>query len=566
MAYTLGDLKAELQPMLWPAGEASNLITAHRAMYPECLIDLQQAVECLTINNVTTYPQCNTLFSCGITVLDAPQGRIRRLYVIDRINQSTGKEDASVPLDWCSKIDYRQVDYSDLDKYLNKDLAESNGFWWWFNSLFIAAPIFPWICGQRKVVYPAPTDAGLANAPILPLGYHYGQPSTDSEQGRSFFGLWAIKGGQLFVGPWIQSTEMIVVEWDGLKRLWADTDMVPNDPMVKEAVKYYIWWQNAARYERDYDFAESCKEQYNRLVAQLIYECQNENAEYSRNDASMARGGSSILPTFVNDAQSATATCPPGQTGNPVTVTIPEGTVVSNFSVADANSQAVSLALQQAGQQLQCATTPQIWENQLPHSATAQCGSGPGMPLSMSSTVLIGGYQSTISQTDAETGAYNLALANAQAILFNTGGCMWVNAVAYGPITVTCNDGTVEVGPVVAAGSVTSTDSQQDAEFQAMTMASNLAYAMCPHGTSFPNQATPYSHSWKCSCRNTANRTFDLISAGTIAADTIYRSSQGEANTAAQQQGQIDAQNAAYSQAVSDCSAAGGLATFNQVT
>lgn len=61
---------------------------------------------------------------------------------------------------------------------------------------------------------------------------------------------------------------------------------------------------------------------------------------------------------YANTPQSYTASCPVGQTGNAVTVTIPAGTHTSLLSVAAANAVALAQAQSQAFAALSCTTPP----------------------------------------------------------------------------------------------------------------------------------------------------------------------------------------------------------------
>lgn len=475
MSYTLADLKAELQGILWPFGEAENLITAHAAMFVEALIDIQQWAECYQINNTFIVPQCNTLFKCGLTVTDAPRGRIKRVYTIDQINQTTGQEDPSVPVDWCSMVEYLQVDYSQLDEYVSNTLASAwgGGFWGWFGGLFNGVPITSLValpaCWIDKYTFPPPTDAGLSTAPPLPLGYHYPQNSTDVPNGRAQSGCWAQKGGQIFLAPWIQSTETVIIEWDGLKRTWNDLDIVDNDPILKSAVENYVRWQHAQKYDHDYEEAKVFQDSYNDLRSRLIYECAKENEIREGNQSSKARGASTVVPTFTNTAQQATASCPAGQTGAAVTVIVPAGNVISLISVADANAKAQSLALQQAGGQLQC-TTPVPTFTNAQQTYTANCSTGTGSPVTV--TIDAGTVTSTVSQADANAQALLLATNQATAQL----SCTYVNTAQ--TFTGTCANGSNSTSRTVAAGQFTSMLSQADANSKALASATNQVNAI----------------------------------------------------------------------------------------
>lgn len=498
-AYTLGSMIAELQPRLWPMGEQENLVEAHRQMMIEALIDSQTWVECLQINNTSILPQCDTYFRNGLTVLDAPRGRIKRLYTLDQINQTTGLEDPTVPTDWNSGIVYRQVDYSDLRKLISRTLAGAFPFGDWSWNSLAGLVAFP-TCWQGKYsIYPPPTDAGLTKAPPLPMGFHYAQGSTNATY-RAPWGMWALVGAQIFIAPWIQSTETIVIEYDGLKRNWQDSDLVDQDPNLLKAVQWYVLWQHALKYDRDYDAANAAVASYIEARSVLMHECREETEVRDAVDAvnSGARGASLVVPTYPNNPQTATAQCPSGTTGNPVTYTVPAGTIVSTVSQGDADSQAKSLALQVAGQQLNCPPIAAVYYN-VSKSAQASCGNGgTGTPVSI--TIPAGTVMSTMSQADADTQAQQQAQQQANAAL----NCVFYNQAQ--PATANCPAGSTgsSVTVTIPAGAYTSTLSLQDANAKAYTAAVNQANSQlsCTQGgnptTLFWNTALTVPVSGNC--------------------------------------------------------------------
>lgn len=515
----------------------------------EALVDLQTWVECLQINNTQVIPACDTLFKCGYTVVDAPRGRIKRLYTIDRINQTTGLEDPTQPLDWCSIAPYRQVDYSDLNQYVSQSLAGKvdGGFWGWCSGFFwgalAGAVAFPTCWEQKYRFYPPPTDAGLERAPPLPLGTHYQQTSTDAGhldtttnifQGiRAQYGMWALVSGQIFVAPWIQSTETIVVEWDGIKRTWNDGDLVDDDPNLKKAVEWYVRWQQALKYDHDCDEASAAVAAYNEVRAVLIHECREENEVRDAGDAvnRVARGAALVVPTFVNEPQTATAQCPQNTTGNPVTYTVPQGTVTSTVSVAAANAQAKSLALQVAGQQLTCTPIAVTYHNAAV-TKTVQCPQGSD-GFSVSITIQAGQFTSTVSQLDADTQAGNAALAQATAALV----CTFQNAAINMPVV--CPPPSTGSCPtvIIPTGAYTSILSQADADSQAQAAATVQANAEiaahCTGGapTIYLNTAQSVPVRFTCA---TGHGTFSLGTSVTVPAGTFSSQiSQADANSKA---------------------------------
>jgi len=269
--YTFANLKEELRPLIFPGREAANLRPAHDKMFVEALVDAQRMSECLTYNNTNIFPQCATYFQCGMTLLPAPRGAIKRLYVVDRINPTTGREDAAAPLDWCSRIDYQQVRKCDMEKYVAAVASGCGSCGTAMSSVF-GYPLA--MCGEKS--FPTPTDAGWLNAAALPMGLHYPQSSTDSRCGRARKGVWAIERGRIYVAPWIQSTETIIVEWDGIKREWDDGDVLEDDPTLKRAVRYFVAAGQAKDYDRDDAAWAAFRRDYDEAIRDLIWECRQE--------------------------------------------------------------------------------------------------------------------------------------------------------------------------------------------------------------------------------------------------------------------------------------------------
>lgn len=266
------DLKTELRQQIWPAGEPQNLVAAHDKHFIEAIIDLQQSVDCLQYNNTSIFPHCSTYFQCGLTVLEAPYGTIRRVYTVDRINQTTGREDANVATDWCSKIHYQQTRFCHLEDYVSKTIACacSAGC----SGGVSLSQLFAWPPGLcNKNTFNPPTDAGWEGFDALPQGLHYPQESTDSTCGRSKVGVWALRRGRIYLAPWIQSTETVVVEWDGIKREWNDEDLIDSDPLLKRAIRYYVQAQSLRDYDNEFDKAELIFAEFQKARSELMYNC-----------------------------------------------------------------------------------------------------------------------------------------------------------------------------------------------------------------------------------------------------------------------------------------------------
>lgn len=469
MAYTFKDLKLEVRSRVFPTGEAYNLRVPHDKMMVDAMV-LIQDINCWQEDNTKVIPHCSTNYKCGLTSFDFGRARINKLSVIDRINPTTHLEDATAEIDWCSEITYRQVDQCYMDAYYARSRRAGCCL---PLSQFFAIP-YP-LCGNKSS-FPVPTDEGIPEGlPILPLGYHYPQESTNSKCGRAKAGVWAIdRGGRILVGPWIQSTEYVIVYFDGKKLEWGDADLVDKDPELIKNVVDYVRAETKKIYNDIPGVLVDFQSDYAVSYAQLIHSCREET-RIRGCEPSFARGlAGNISTLFYNDAQQYTATCAPNQTGDAKTVTIPADTFGSAISKADANQQALQEAQRQAQALLVCVDIPVTYWN-VAQSATATCTQADGAPApdGAPSTVTVPAntHSSIVSQAAADAAA--LADAETQAAAALT--CTFWNSEA--SFTASCPEGStgIDVTETVAAHTVSSTVSQAAADAAALLQATNAA-------------------------------------------------------------------------------------------
>jgi hypothetical protein len=256
MPYTFADLKDEIRRLIWPEGEAEELVPIHDKFFVEALVDIQRWVDCYQYNNTQLYRACSRFYVCGLNVMDMPQqqgwgsmsNKIVRVSVVDQLTPDKHLESASAWTNWCSRVYYEQVPYCKMLEYQQqvKSCSTCGGGFANFSG------IFGFGCGCRRADYPVPTDEEYLAFPALPLGHHYQpQVSTDSRFGRAQRGVWAQERGRFYIAPYLQRTETVILEWDGIKGLWDDNDLVEDNPQLKRAVRYYVSWQHLKDYDRD---------------------------------------------------------------------------------------------------------------------------------------------------------------------------------------------------------------------------------------------------------------------------------------------------------------------------
>lgn len=484
----LGQLKTKLLEQIFVSGQPENLIASHNSMFEEALYGLQKDVECYRYNNSSRFPHCSTYFNCGMTVLPKPQGHILKVYVIDRLDED-GNESADGEDDECQKVTYQQVDFCHIESYIK--LAQRCS-----SAPAVVDALVGNLFGiyRTKRRYPAPTDEGLGSLPPLPSGFHYPQESTDTE-GRSPSGVWAIYRGRIYIAPWIQSTETVVIEWNGIKRQWSDADDVDDDPKLHQFVRTHVMWQHEKLYGDPAKARDLEIQIYGTpgttgtigLLMELIHECREETRLRQCNEAGTtggagARGMGAVANVntdlFYNERQSYTATCPTGQTGDSVTVVKEANTVGSALSVADANARALQMAQDEANSRLSCEDEVVTYYNTA-KVGTASCpgaqedGTPASTGPSVSATIEAGRYSSVVSQQAADDAAQAAADALAAAQLT----CTYRNKEQ--TYEAVCPSGTIGDNQEVTIGAgVYSASSQSEANQLALAEAQRQAEAL----------------------------------------------------------------------------------------
>lgn len=236
---TWGQLKTEIRNQTWPSGEQENLVSAHDQLFQEAAADIAKWVECEQQDNVNLIEFCNTHFKCGMTVIPAPPGVVTRIFTV------ANKE-------YCDPVFYRQTNWPGPE------------------------------CWARNLItFTSPLNVGF---PRLPMGFLQAESSTDCVCGRARTGIWAFYQGNIYIAPWIQSNELIVIEWKGIKTEWSDGDLVNEAQDYKKALKLYLQYAH----ERDYGDLQRAKAFLNRrpgsmdeglyadALADLMWQCREQ--------------------------------------------------------------------------------------------------------------------------------------------------------------------------------------------------------------------------------------------------------------------------------------------------
>lgn len=96
------------------------------------------------------------------------------------------------------------------------------------------------------------------------------------KHGRAVIGQWAIDRDRIYISPWINSDEIVVVEWDGVKTKYSPDDAVIEDIDFKRAVKLYVQREYARDFDNDYERYKYMSMDFDTAMGDLIHECKRQ--------------------------------------------------------------------------------------------------------------------------------------------------------------------------------------------------------------------------------------------------------------------------------------------------
>jgi len=231
---------------VFPEGEAENLVANHNRFIQDALIDIQTKVPCLQTFHRDNHVAESTFFDCGASVIDAPVGFIKNIHTI-------------LDTDCCDRVFYSPVTEAAMRCKLETQQScgvryRAYGFYEYESGLYAAYSYY-----YECQITP---DAGL------------------DKPCRSHAGSAALINGQLFLHPHLDSNEIAVVEWDGIKKVWSssdDMDFGTFERQVQNLVELHIERQSAVKEDHDYEAAAAAKLEYDMQIAMLIHECRKLN-------------------------------------------------------------------------------------------------------------------------------------------------------------------------------------------------------------------------------------------------------------------------------------------------
>lgn len=269
------DFKNILRDSIWAGGEAENLLKQHDNMFLEAMSELQNGVEYERNLNVDVVPFNSTWYRGGLTVINkGVPGKVTSLYTIGNCK-------------WNDPVWYHQADPMEPQKWAhNLELfskGKENPGWPKLPLGFRAADPstdrldIPNNAGEHRTPVAGPRIGPDGETTFIPTPNEISGTPGDTTLSncrrwqRARCGIWSWSSRDIHIAPWINSNEMVVIEWTGIKKSWGDQDIVSDEIDVAKFVKLYVQYAH----ERDFGDKNEMRE-FERLwkecLADIIHE------------------------------------------------------------------------------------------------------------------------------------------------------------------------------------------------------------------------------------------------------------------------------------------------------
>jgi len=234
---TFAEFSSAVRLAVFPEGEPENLVTHHKNWIVDALVDLQRKIKCLQEKHFDCFPMESTLRNCSATLFDAPRGFIQGLRTM-----STA--------DSCQRGLFEPLSQQDFECRMQDER----------------------LCGSPNI----PSQDYLTGTyPELTYGNMYPNADTDAAC-HPTNGIFTLINGQIWMLPHLNSTEIAVLEWDGIKREWDDADPVEFDREITKLVELFLEAESKRKEDCDRETFITAITKYNAGVGDQIYQCNKE--------------------------------------------------------------------------------------------------------------------------------------------------------------------------------------------------------------------------------------------------------------------------------------------------
>lgn len=257
------EFRDRVQAIVFPEGEAENLVSTHNSYIKDALINLQTFVPCLRDNNVDFYRKDAMQEWCNIDIFNSQRGSIHAVYAF-----KPGTE--------CKKFYYDPKSTAFIDQWIERQKCTN--------------------CSDTDDPdtsrSPSCHERVDADVPCTDPDYaQYGDDGTESDctwkRSNRYYAIGP--NAKTFLAPRIPCDYVVAIHWEGTKTKWADSDPVPDDDALTIAVSKFVQAQRAIFLDHDTQLYDRIMNpqlgEYAIARAELIHRCNRERRIASRHQS-----------------------------------------------------------------------------------------------------------------------------------------------------------------------------------------------------------------------------------------------------------------------------------------
>lgn len=280
---TFSAFHATLKTLVAPEGLAEELIPIFRSAVASALADLQTFLPWLRDYNVSFYTKGEVNEFCSASIFQGPVGKATQLFAY-----KPGKD--------CERYHYQKVSTSEIDCWMGRQRC-------------ICPPTTP----ASIHIYDSPyCNYVIAGEAACSVPYLTGEEddcrfkSLDDDDRIFAVG----PDYKVYAAPRFPCQYLLCLQWQGIKRSWADSDLVPIDQQLQDAVVHFVE-EKISRKERTHDAADAAHVDYQGALRVLKFRYTDEQEPEKKRDctAAIAELQAKFLPIYE------TAVYGPGSAG-----------------------------------------------------------------------------------------------------------------------------------------------------------------------------------------------------------------------------------------------------------
>lgn len=247
---TFSAFRKEINTLVFPDGQAEVRVPLFRNFIVNGLIQLQTYVESYQLVNVNFYDKDQSWDDCGLSIIQGCRGRIGAVY-------------AFKPSCRCNRHFYDSASLEKISCFYEHCRCHQTGSCCCGQSMFSAPSLYtanPYYCG----------DYVGGNTGCQPP-YLQAEPEDDCafKLSDKFFAVGPNQKIWLF--PRFPCGYVLGVHWRGIRRSYLDTDYVPDDDDLKDAVAVYVESEVARRVDKDQVTADKLYADYRMKAGDIIF-------------------------------------------------------------------------------------------------------------------------------------------------------------------------------------------------------------------------------------------------------------------------------------------------------